>query len=183
MADLTWKILSSSYVHRGPWATLRLDRCEMPDGKIVPGYYVLEYPDWANAVAVTEDNKILIVTQYRHAAGIISTEIPGGVVDDNEQPIDAVKRELLEETGYRFDNIELLATVHANPSTANNVTHLYLARAGKKVAGQTLDEHEELTVQELTIAEVKQLLLENRIKQSLHCTALFYALMKLGELG
>src|SRR5215212_476560 len=148
MAELRWKILSSDYVYKGPWATLRSDRCEMPDGKIVPDYFVLEYPNWVNAVAITEDNKMLIVRQYRHAAGIVSTEIPGGVTDENEQPREAVRRELLEETGYQFDDIELLATVHPNPATANNVTYLYLARSGKKVAGQNLDEHEALIIEE-----------------------------------
>jgi ADP-ribose pyrophosphatase len=182
MTNLTWKILSSHYIHKGPWATLRSDRCEMPDGRIVPNYYVLEYPNWVNAVAVTEDNKILIIKQYRHAAGIIAVEIPAGVIDGNEIPEVAIKRELLEETGYQFDDIELLAIVYANPATSNNITYAYLARGGKKVDGQHLDEHEEIIVEEHTIEEVKQLLAENKIPQALHCTAIFYALMKMGEL-
>lgn len=182
MTEQKWKILSSTYIHKGPWATLRYDRCEMPDGKIVPDYYVLEYPNWVNVAAFTEDNRMLMVKQYRHAAGIISTEVPGGVIDPGEQPIDAARRELMEETGYQFDDIELMATVYPNPATANNVTYLYLARGGKKVAEQKLDENEQLTVHELTVPEVKQLLLENRIEQALHCTTLFYAFMKMGEL-
>jgi len=93
--DLTWKILSSYYIHKGPWATLRSDRCEMPDGRIVEDYYVLEYPNWVNAVAITDDNKVLLVHQYRHAAGIVSLEIPGGVIEDGELPQDALRRELL----------------------------------------------------------------------------------------
>jgi len=183
MANLTWKRLSSHYIHKGPWATLRSDRCEMPDGRIVEDYYVLEYPNWANAVAITEDNKVLMVKQYRHAAGIISLEIPGGVIDGDEDPLTAVRRELREETGYEFDDIDLICTVNPNPSTSNNVTYGYLARGGKKVAGQSLDEHEEIIVEEYTIAELKQLLLENKIPQALHCTAIFYALVKLGELS
>ena len=182
MRDLKWKVLSSGYIHKGPWATLRSDVCEMPDGRVVDQYYVLEYPNWVNAVAVTDDNKILMVTQYRHAAGIVCLEIPGGVIDGDEAPDDAIKRELLEETGYRFDDIELISTVYPNPSTANNLTYGYLARGGKKVSGQSLDEHEEIVVEEFTIAEVKQLLLDQKIPQALHCTALFYAMVKLGEL-
>jgi len=181
--NLTWKLLSSTYIHKGPWATLRSDRCEMPGGHIVEDYYVLEYPNWVNAVAVTEDNKILMVNQYRHAAGIVSLEIPGGVIDPGESPEQGLRRELLEETGYQFDDFELLCTIYANPSTANNHTYCYLAKGGKKVQEQALDEQEELIVETYTINEIKQLLADNKIAQALHCTGLFYALMKLGEIA
>jgi ADP-ribose pyrophosphatase len=182
MSDLKWKTCSSEYIHKGPWATLRSDQCEMPDGRIVDQYYVLEYPNWVNAVAITEDNKVLMARQYRHAAAIVSLEIPGGVIDGDESPEHAIRRELLEETGYQFDDIEKLSIVYANPSTANNKTFAFLARGGKKVQGQSLDEHEDIVVEEYTIEEIKQLLLDNKIMQSLHCTAIFYALVKLGEL-
>jgi ADP-ribose pyrophosphatase len=182
MSELKWSTLSSTYIHKGPWATLRSDKCEMPDGTIVNDYYVLEYPNWANAVALTEDNKILMVRQYRHAANIVSLEIPGGVIEDGENPEEGMRRELLEETGYEFNSVELISTVYANPSTANNKTFCYLAKGGKKVQEQQLDEHERIIVEEYTIAQVKQLLADNKIAQALHCTGLFYALMKLGEL-
>ena len=180
--NLTWKLLSSTYIHKGPWATLRSDKCEMPGGHIVEDYYVLEYSNWVNAVAITEDNKILMVNQYRHAAEIVSLEIPGGVIDAGESPVQALRRELLEETGYQFDDFEPLCTVYANPSTANNHTYCYLARGGKKVQEQSLDDQEEIIVETYTIAEIKQLLAQNKIAQALHCTGLFYALIKLGEL-
>jgi ADP-ribose pyrophosphatase len=181
MKDLTWKKLSSTYIHKGPWATLRSDRCEMPGGHIVEDYYVLEYNNWVNAVAITEDNKVLMVNQYRHAAGIVSLEIPGGVIDDGETPEQALRRELLEETGYQFDDFELLCTIYANPSTANNHTYCYLAKGGKKVQEQQLDYQEEIVVETFTITEVKRLLAENKIAQALHCTGLFYAFRKLEE--
>ena len=182
MQSLTWKTLSSHYIHKGPWATLRVDKCEMPNGTIVEDYYVLEYSNWVNAVAVTEDNKIILVRQYRHAANIIALEIPGGVIDGDELPEDAMRRELLEETGYAFDKLELISTVSPNTATSNNYTYCYLATGGKKVQEQSLDKHEEIIVEEYTIAEVKQLLADNKIAQALHCTGLFYGLMKLGEL-
>ncbi|QQL48577.1 NUDIX hydrolase [Mucilaginibacter ginkgonis] len=182
MKELNWKTCSSEYIHKGNWATLRRDVCEMPDGRVVDDYYVLEYPNWVNAVAITDDNKILMVSQYRHAANIVSLEIPGGVIDDGELPEDAIKRELLEETGYQFDDVVLVSTLYPNPSTANNVCYGFLAKGGKKVNEQSLDEHEEIVVHEMTIAEVKQALLENKIPQALHSSALFYALVKLGGL-
>jgi len=182
MSDLKWQILSSVYVHKGPWATLRADKCRMPDGRMVPEYFVLEYPDWVNAVALTTDNKIIMVRQYRHAAGVVSLEIPGGVIEEGELPEEAMRRELLEETGYEFNQFEPLCKLHANPSTANNITHCYLARGGVKVQEQDLDAQEEIQVEEYTIQEVKQLLSENKITQALHVSSLFYALMKLEAL-
>jgi ADP-ribose pyrophosphatase len=182
MRNLIWKKLSSSYIHKGPWATLRTDKCEMPDGRIVPDYFVLEYPNWSNAVAITEEGKILMVRQYRHAAEIVSLELPGGVIEPGELPEVAIKRELLEETGYSFDQVEQIAVIYANPATGNNHTYCYIAKGGKKTQLQDLDAHEEIIVEEYTIAEIKQLLAENKIAQALHCTNLFYALMKMGEL-
>ena len=154
----------------------------MPSGHVVEVFYVLEYSNWVIAVAITEDDKVLMVHQYRHAAEIVSLEIPGGVIDPGEEPQQAMRRELLEETGYQFDDFELLSVVYANPSTANNHTYCYLARGGKKVQEQHLDEQEDIVVEEFTLAEIKDLLLNNKIAQSLHCTGLFYALMRLGEL-
>jgi 8-oxo-dGTP pyrophosphatase MutT (NUDIX family) len=182
MRDLTWKVLSSEYVHRGPWATLRRDVCALPDGRVKPEYFVLEYPNWCNAVAFTEEGKVVLVRQYRHAAKIISLELPGGVIEAGEDPAEAIKRELLEETGYQFDEVEQIAVVYANPSTGDNHTYCFIAKNGKKAGRQHLDDYEDIIVEEYTLAEVKQLLAENKIAQALHCTNLFYALIKLGEL-
>ncbi len=182
MEILKWQNLSTRYVVREKWATLRVDTCKLQDGVIKDDYYVLEYPNWVNAVAITKENKMILVRQYRHAADIISLEIPGGVIDGDEKPEDAVKRELLEETGYAFDTIELLATVYPNPATATNQTFTYLLTGGVKTHEQHLDEHEFLAVEEYTLEEVKDLLLNHKIDQALHITGIFYGLLKLGIL-
>lgn len=177
-----WDKLATRYVVTEKWATLRVDTCKLQDGVIKDDYYVLEYPNWVNAVAITKENKMILVRQYRHAADIISLEIPGGVIDGDEDPADAVRRELLEETGYAFDSIELLATVYPNPATSTNKTFTYLLTGGVKVQEQDLDEHEFLAVEEYTLEEVKQLVLENKIEQALHTAGIFYGLTKLGVL-
>lgn len=179
MEILKWQKLSSRYLVKEQWATLRVDTCDLQNGIVKDDYFVLEYPNWVNAVALTEDNEIIMVRQYRHAGDIISLEIPGGVIDGDEKPEDAVRRELLEETGYSFQTITLLATLYPNPATANNVTYTYLLTGGIKTQEQHLDEHEILNVEKYSIAAVKQLLLENKIDQSLHSSALFYGLLKL----
>ncbi len=177
-----WKKLSSRYLVKEKWATLRVDTCKLQNGTVKDDYYVLEYPDWANAVAVTKDNKLILVRQYRHAADIISLEVPGGVVESGEDPAEGVKRELLEETGYSFESCELIATLYPNPATSTNRTFTYLLKGGIKTHEQHLDEHEILNVEEYTTDEVKQLLADNKIDQALHTAALFYGLMKLNGL-
>lgn len=179
MEILKWQKLSTRYLVKEKWATLRVDTCKLQNGTVKDDYYVLEYPDWANAVALTKDQKLIFVRQYRHAADIISLELPGGVIEPGEDPAIGIKRELLEETGYSFENTELIATLYANPATSTNRTFTYLLTGGVKTHDQHLDEHEILNVEEYTIAEAKQLLAENKIEQALHTAALFYGLLKL----
>ncbi|WP_293886948.1 MULTISPECIES: NUDIX hydrolase [unclassified Sphingobacterium] len=177
-----WKLLSSEYICKEPWATLRRDACELPDGRINDHYYVLEYPDWVNMVGVTEENELLVIKQYRHGAGIISLEIPAGTTEPGEDPRNAAVREMLEETGYAFDQIEEIATLYANPATSGNITYTYLMTGGKKVQEQALDEHEEIDVYLIPLEEAKEMLLDNKFSQALHASALFYAFNKLGLL-
>jgi ADP-ribose pyrophosphatase len=179
MEILKWQKLSSRYLVKEKWATLRVDTCKLQNGAVKDDYYVLEYPDWANAIALTADHKLILVRQYRHAADIISLEVPGGVIEPGEDPEIGVRRELVEETGYSFENCELIATLYPNPATSTNRTFTYLLTGGIKTQEQHLDDHEILNVAEYTIEEVKQLLLENKIDQSLHAAALFYGLLKL----
>ncbi|KAA8474648.1 ADP-ribose pyrophosphatase YjhB (NUDIX family) [Arcticibacter tournemirensis] len=182
MSKLNWEKLSSRYLVKEKWATLRVDCCRMPDGTLIDDYYVLEYPDWVNAVAVTEDNEVILIRQYRHAAEEVILEVPGGCIDPGETPEQAVKRELLEETGYAFETLEPMGWVYANPSTSANKTHSYLLTGGKKVQEQHLDGREEIEVLKVSPDELKDLVLNNKIPQALHVTAIFNGLVRLGLL-
>jgi ADP-ribose pyrophosphatase len=179
---MQWKVLSTDYLFHEPWFTVKKEICELPNGKVHSSYYILEYPSWVSAFALTEDNRVVLVRQYRHGLGVISTELPGGVVDPNEDTETAIRRELMEETGYSFDSVELMGKIAPNPATSTNYMHMYLAKGGKKTGTQQLDETEDVEVLIRTIDEVKQLLRGNQIVQSLHVTCMFYALERLGEL-
>lgn len=182
MSNQKWEILSSEYLVNAPWAVLRKDSCIMPGGYVVPEYYVLEYPNWVNIVALTTENEIILVKQYRHGAGETILEIPGGVIDEGEEALAAAKREMLEETGYEFESFEKLCELYPNPATSNNITTTYLAKGGRRVQEQQLDAQEEIEVLLSSPSEVKALLLQNKFGQALHSTALFYTLIQLGEL-
>ncbi len=177
---MKWKLLSSEYIFKDEWARLRKDTCETPKGTVVEPYYVYEFPDWVTAMPVTEDGKVILVRQYRQALGEICLETPGGCVDDTEKDLEsAIARELLEETGYSFSGYDYLGQVSANPSTNNNLMHMFLARGGKKIARQKLDKNEEIEVELFSIEEVKQLLNQNKIVQAMHVACIMYALEKM----
>lgn len=180
---MEWKVLESEYLHKEPWLTIRKDKCETPGGKIVPSFYVNEYPDWVNALSITADGKVVMVRQYRHGVRRVDIELPGGVAEEGETPEEACRRELKEETGYEFDKWEYLGKISANPSTTNNYLHMFLATGGKKVAEQELDDTEEVEVEIISIEELKTLVREHKIIQSLHVNCIMYALERIGEIS
>jgi ADP-ribose diphosphatase len=180
MKDLRWKRISSEYISKDIWGTVRKDVCQTTEGKIINPYYVYEFPTWVSAVAITEEGKIIMERQYRYALDVTCYEIPGGCVDDTDTSLEmAIERELLEETGYRFTHYEYLGKTSSNPSTNNNWMHMYLATGGCYEKAQQLDHNEEIELYFFTIDEVKKLLSENKIVQSMHVTTLYYALTKL----
>ena len=179
---MDWKILSSEYLTDKYYFTARKDKCETAEGKIIPEYYVVEMNLSVCALCITEDNEVVMVNQYRHPVGKTMLEIPGGFIDKDEDPKKAVAREIAEETGYEFKNIELLGEVAANAGVLNNYTKLYLATGGKKAGEQKLDSNEEIIVELIPLDDLVELLLQNKIEQSLHANCIFYALLKLGKL-
>jgi len=181
--NLKWKTISSEYLFKENWFTVRKDTCEKPDGKLVNNYYVFEFPEWATALAITEEGKIIMVKQWRQALGEVCIELPGGCVDATDASFeDAIRRELLEETGYAFEAVHNLGNISANPSTNNNLMHMFIATGGKKVAEQKLDANEQIEILEISMEELIQLVEEKRIVQSMHLSTIFYALRYLEKI-
>ncbi|MCH5687518.1 hypothetical protein LWM68_26575 [Niabella sp. W65] len=77
--DLKWEILKSEQLFNDLWFKVRKDTCKTPQGKIVDPYYVYEFPTWVTCFTLTEDNKVVMELQYRHAIGETCWEIPGDV--------------------------------------------------------------------------------------------------------
>ena len=168
-----WRVLSSEYLIKRPWLTARRDVAELPDGRINHEYYVLEYPDWVNIIAVTKDGRIVMERQYRHGLGNTCYELPCGVIEAGETPLEAAKRELQEETGYAGGEWKEWMTLSPNPATSTNLAHSFLAVGVEKVSGQHLDATEDIDVYLLSQDEVRELLAENQILQALMAAPLW----------
>ena len=172
--EKAWKTVSSKYLFRRPWLTVRCEDMLLPNGNRIPEYYILEYPDWVNTIAITKDGKFVFVRQYRPGLGRTSYELCAGVCDkEDASPLVSAQRELWEETGYGKGNWREYMVISANPSTHTNLTHCFLATDVEPIDHQHLEDTEDLSVHLLTFEEVKQLLENNEIMQSLNAAPLW----------
>ncbi len=179
---MNWKTLSSEYLSDHPYFKARKDVCQMPNGTVVDPYFVVEMPESVCAMAITENNEVILIKQYRHPIEESILELPGGFVDKDEAPETSIARELQEETGYRFTDFHFLGRTAGNPGVLNNFTTLYLATGGHKVAEQKLDYNEEIEIKLFSLEEVREMLVNSEIKQALHATCIFYGFSKLDSL-
>lgn len=168
-----WTTLESRYIIRRPWLTARVDKVLLPDGRVNPEHYVLEYPEWVNVIAIDGEGRFVFVRQYRHAMDVVLDELCAGVVEPGEAPIDAARRELAEETGYGGGTWREIMTVGQNPSICNNITHCFLAEGVEHIGDQHLDPGEDIAVLLLTRAEVESMMHDNRQLQALMAAPLW----------
>ncbi len=178
-----WKVLSSKYLLQDRWLTLRADQCETDRGTTIDPFYIFEKVDWVHVVGFDDQNRILILRQYRHGARKICVELPCGAIDESDNaPLDAMKRELMEETGCIAERIESLGSVYANPARQTNQVHSFVAFGVHQVADQQLDDTEEIEFEFVDIATVMQLIDSGDFSQSLHISSIFLALRHCGLL-
>ena len=118
-----WKVLKSEYLARKPWFTVRCEEVELPNGNRIPEYYVFEYPEWVNVIAITKEKKFIFISQYRHGLEQANYELCAGVCEKEDgSPLISAQRELMEETGYGKGNWSELMVIGVNPSTHTNLT-------------------------------------------------------------
>lgn len=153
-----WQVEGSSYLIKSPWLTVRQDAVRLPNGGFMPDYYVFEYVHWVNVVAVTTDDRLILVRQYRHGIAGIHYELCAGTVDPADGTSEAglllaAQRELLEETGYGGGRWQPFMTTSANTGTHTNLNYTFLATGVTWRQPQTLDATEDITVHFVSPAE------------------------------
>jgi 8-oxo-dGTP pyrophosphatase MutT (NUDIX family) len=178
-----WKTLKSELVFDHPWYQLRRDHVELPSGQVLDDYFVSVRPHVVLTFPLTADDQVVFVRQYKHAAGQILLELPGGVVDEGEtSTLGAAQRELREETGYDTDApLEPLLEVIDNPTKDTNSISFFLARDVRQVAAQDLDETENIEVVLVPLAEVMGLIMQGELRVSGSVALCLLALRHLGR--
>lgn len=138
-----------------------------PRSGIEGDFYYIEAADWVNVVALNAEGQLVLIRQYRHATDEITLEIPGGIIDEGESPTEAARRELLEETGFTAEKLEVIGRVRSNPAIISNWTWTVLA-TGLDHGGTTLfDEHEDISMEFLDLHDVDEKLRNGEITHAL----------------
>lgn len=137
------------------------------DGRPLRDVFTFDCPDWCNVLAVTPEREIVFIWQYRFGTDRLELEIPGGVLEANEPPLEAARRELREETGYEAEHIEAFGSVSPNPALQGNTCHFFLATGARKTAETQFDEHEDIEVALVPEAHLAELVDRGDIRHSL----------------
>ena len=178
-----WRVLTSEYLARETWYTVRVDRVQLPSGAIIPKYWISEYPPWVNVVALTADDQVVLIRQYRHGIGAVHFELPAGTTDPGDPSLlTAAQRELAEETGYTGGRWSELMTLSANPALQNNLTYTFLAE-GVTPGAATPEESEDIRVHLVPLAEVEALIDNGGFVQALHTAPLLKLLLQRRRAG
>ena len=171
-----WEKIDSVEVVDCKILRVRRDRSRSPRTGAVHDFHVLEMPDWINVVPVTRDGNVVLIRQFRHGMEETALEIPGGAVEVGEaDPMEAARRELLEETGYEAQTLVPLGSVAPNPAIQNNRCSSYLALNAAPAGGQQLDAGEDIEVEEVPYSSIPELIGDGTINHGLVVVA-FYLL-------
>lgn len=144
------------------------------NGERTGKFYVIENPDWVNVIAVTKNAEVVLIEQFRHGTGEIILEIPGGMIDGNEDPEAAARRELLEETGYSAKDFVFLGKSRPNPAINNNWLYHFAAFDAEQTEIVKFDEHESVVTKLGSLSEIPELIKSGEISHSLVVAAFQY---------
>ncbi|SRR6266496_221664 len=177
MSVKPWKVLETSYFR----PRFRIDKCELSNGNLLD-VTIFEFRSWANVIALTKDGEVVLVKQYRHGVCDVLWEFPGGVVEDDEDPMEGAKRELLEETGYTAANLIPIGRLYPNPALQMNALHCFLALDVEKVAEQNLDAGEDIEVELIPLDGLIEMAKRGDFPHALMTAVLFQALVYLNRI-
>jgi 8-oxo-dGTP pyrophosphatase MutT (NUDIX family) len=167
-----WRIKTSRRLLERRWLVLHEQHVVLPWGGEIDEFHLIESPDWVGVLALTAGRQAVVVEQYRHGLGGKSRELPAGIIDTGETPLDTARRELLEETGYAADDWRAVVSVATEPSRHTNRAHFFFATGARRVAEPQLDSSERIDVTLVSVAELLLDVDEGRITHGVHIGAI-----------
>ncbi len=169
-----WNKVSSKFLIENKIFKLREDRVISPKKKSEHPVWVIDTPDWVNIIPITKNNDVILINQHRFGTEKLCLEVPGGMVDEGEDPMDAAIRELSEETGYTSSKVIEIGRVEPNPALMSNHTYSYLALDVCQTAEQKLDGMEDIEILKKPIDEIPLLIEKGEIKHALVICAFYF---------
>ena len=173
-----WKVLESRPLVSRRWLEVHEQRVALAHGGEIDAFHLIKAPDWGAALAVTSASEVVMVRQYRHGYGGISTELPAGVIEAGEPPLAAVQRELLEETGYAAEHWQPLLSVQTEPARHTTRAHFFCALGARRVAEARLDASELIETLLVPAPELLAMLGRGEIVHAVHVAAILTAVQR-----
>lgn len=168
-----WRILAEDHLQHCKVFDVHRATMESPSTGDPHPFFRIESPAWVNVVALTEQDELVMVRQWRHGSRAVTLEIPGGLVDPGETPAVAAARELLEETGFRAGRLTSLGSINPNPALFANRCHMQVAQGCERVAEIQNSATEETIVELLPLAALPATLRRGGIDHALVVAALY----------
>jgi 8-oxo-dGTP pyrophosphatase MutT (NUDIX family) len=170
-----WQVLSDTSLVSQRWLEVREQRVRLANGHEIERFHLIRGPHWAAVLCLTEEREVVLVRQYRHGFGGPSLELPAGVLEPGEAPIDGARRELREESGFHADSLEPLISVAPEPARNSTRAHFFFARGATRVSELALDNSEELEVLLVPVADLIELIDRGQIVHAAHIGAILLA--------
>ena len=158
-----WKRLRSTYLIDSTYLKIRRDEIELPDGTVLPDYYIREARGFAIAIVRTAAGRFLAIEQYRYASDDVGLEFVAGSLEDAEEPLRCARRELREETGYEAPDWRLLGAFRPDPVRSTSTAYLFFADGAFRAGEPALEPTEQIEAAELTLEELRAAVRERRM--------------------
>jgi 8-oxo-dGTP pyrophosphatase MutT (NUDIX family) len=170
-----WEVLHSEYLLKKRWLSVRQDRVRTGAGFTIEEFHVLEVPSWACICCFSQTGELVLTRQYRHGVSKVTLELPAGVIEADETPIQGAQRELFEETGYTSEDWAPLMILTPEPARHTHLAHCFIALNAVASHQQCLDEAEDLLVETVPASQALSLIEEGRLTHAVHVAALLLA--------